>query len=1850
MDITITNIMDILSDGEECEELARFEKLQWIGRGVRFDTKTLPSYVRLYCAHELKIPMKVMENLFPSDSLPIPIFMSYKLPMPSQALIFPNSDRYVSSEPPNNDGTALASFDLPPKELVEKLRSPGWLEQNILDGIQSIANPSYPGDRFPLWSVEAWHEFYKAVEKQRKWRQCSQWLSEHARRPTATQLFVLEAQKYLGQLGWNESLDLPGSGTHDTTFQFSRLVSDLKIDGTLIDLMCHQLMERLENNELVDSELMIANRALMHNVNGAQKERDHLEPRTKYLKHLAMQIKALKTRYLVFPAFNEEIQHWLAFQIDFVQKNISYGDSLAHEGIQPPKNVLKKLKWWLDNQFGGCFEIVGDSLEHGRQDDYIVCGLLAVNTIAHRALGEPLWTLSRKVWDRVNWFNVLCKAHIASNHPGFNSPSRLPSPITDLHIEPQPLTELTKPVVTDAAEPSSKTSVDDLDCFVQLDVSPMFDSKGAGERKRGIEEVASSSPSSPPSKKVCLDCDDYVTVVTLDPPLSATSDNNEDYSSDAASDGEEFEPYEIDFIRSLRPPGSSKSATWSRSQRELYHSDPQHFSPIDSTNVVRLKQFRTRILQLCSSSEVLDAMHVRHVKCGRELTMKDPFNTGNYKTHLKTCPALKGKKNQNDGAEMYRLTNFFQPSTSQGQFASVPTRHTTRKLVEVPCGGLTSGQNPLIDMYIDRTGAEGGGARSVNTISVDIYGKRYRYLSSERKQRVKHLQRLSQVWKIDRQRYCIYSSNCTKVALVDPSSPSNSAPACASCFAVSRLKVFKNAISIARPLDKNYKYLNHEYQNKNLGSIYARAKGLEKLIQSENSSTTVCAIYVTEVLEGKHSGNRGDEFFGSLLQAMLVKRSKAERGVGLQNFRHAPDLIQIAHMVQMHSTVAYQFLREYMPLPTVRALQQLRSKEPSFPLDIEEETFVRAAHYLSVMAYNGPVALSCDDTKLLPALRPYYDKPNDCYYVIGAVGKPLILGGPDEFRDIVKEGVIVKATKLRLWCLQIPLPGVPTIVLAAKAIPGNLNAATLTEYSWEIISGLLRHGINVRSYACDGAATERAVQRNLHTKATTTKTVGIHHPGPCGNKRDLEVTIHFYDGHPIAFVQDSKHGLKTIRNNLFSGSKCLTFPNDVALYSQVRDIYLNDGPIFRRDWDRYDKQDDAAATRLTSGATLEWLTKHSPSLVGLIIYLFVFGELVDAYESRLIDIHTRVRMVLRAYYFLEIWIQFLQATKYPLKKHCISHEAIDIINTLVHGFLESVIIYRDHVKGQRPFLPWRIGSGPCERVFGKCRRLVKDFMMVQFFEMVPKLFIGLREEALASRFSDGKETVSGYSHTDLDCRGMDLRKQRLIPSDDEINEESVLAYGDAENLWTVLGATAADIHTQENSFTSLPHVLSWYSENTPNTQNSQDSEDSEDSREDILVGDSDWYNRKFSNIQDALDEFDRDLDLSPTEDHRLMALRYAAIAEYLDQHMRLNSLPELSNEGVTEALSDDGEYIGKILADSLPTVNHESNTKPSNFFERTTTSAPDFSAADFSELVKQRFEHQTEQAKTGGRGVTGKTDKENVSGSKEEKKRELSQRQKIMRELELICSEQEVVGVGTGVERKLRWTARDPAPGGRNGVVDGEKANGPMAGNSANAALSATAVAKKKLAARKDVWAKKVAKLPKSLRLGDAGVSPETPLTTSAKKGSGYGYAFVDKTVVLCQVLAIYCKGGGKNGKHEFRTESSNISAVSYLVVQLYDEWIGTRGLFRAIHNSLEFLRLRAKKFALLPSSFFLCILDTPAQVHHGGIKVSENDWSTFCKLRDGKENIITTLSPPKRGSKGRQAAATVVSDESEEE
>lgn len=122
-------------------------------------------------------------------------------------------------------------------------------------------------------------------------------------------------------------------------------------------------------------------------------------------------------------------------------------------------------------------------------------------------------------------------------------------------------------------------------------------------------------------------------------------------------------------------------------------------------------------------------------------------------------------------------------------------------------------------------------------------------------------------------------------------------------------------------------------------------------------------------------------------------------------------------------------------------------------------------------------------------------------------------------------------------------------MVAALPMPSDSKAEEIVELSKKIIFGLIERGIQVISYACDGTETERAIQRQLIAKWA--EQVDHYTIKIASTQSEIQVNIPIFKGIPVCMVQDSKHALKTFRNNLFSGARLLVLGNYVAMYSHI---------------------------------------------------------------------------------------------------------------------------------------------------------------------------------------------------------------------------------------------------------------------------------------------------------------------------------------------------------------------------------------------------------------------------------------------------------------------------------------------------------------------------------------------------------------------------------------------------------------------------------------------------------------------------------------------------------------------------
>ncbi|ETW76725.1 hypothetical protein HETIRDRAFT_328623, partial [Heterobasidion irregulare TC 32-1] len=84
-----------------------------------------------------------------------------------------------------------------------------------------------------------------------------------------------------------------------------------------------------------------------------------------------------------------------------------------------------------------------------------------------------------------------------------------------------------------------------------------------------------------------------------------------------------------------------------------------------------------------------------------------------------------------------------------------------------------------------------------------------------------------------------------------------------------------------------------------------------------------------------------------------------------------------------------------------------------------------------------------------------------------------------------------------------------------------------------------------------------------------------------------------------------------------------------------------------------------------------------------------------------------------------------------------------------------------------------------------------------------------------------------------------------------------------------------------------------------------------------------------------------------------------------------------------------------------------------------------------------------------------------------------------------------------------------------------------------------------------------------------------------------YGFVISDEHLYVGKVISIYSQGRGKLGAHGWQQSSTNIGAISYLSMQLYEQ--SYSATFQAVHTRLALLQAFTYKH-LMPDSF-LCLM-----------------------------------------------------------
>ncbi|KAK6966380.1 hypothetical protein R3P38DRAFT_2816382 [Favolaschia claudopus] len=358
--------------------------------------------------------------------------------------------------------------------------------------------------------------------------------------------------------------------------------------------------------------------------------------------------------------------------------------------------------------------------------------------------------------------------------------------------------------------------------------------------------------------------------------------------------------------------GISKS---SKAARELMRKLKAGVLHLEPSHPKRWQDFKDACLELDPEAEFMgdtdiqEMRRIRHSACGTKVTGRIPYEVLRFRSHCnKECPII------HKDAGMSTLKKIIKSATAGLKLSKLGRSRTTSPEPDKPCSGVTDDDIPNVQRYLRRTSAPGGGSRSVFKIAMENFKKPFIKLSSGRQEEVRDRQYHEQKWRNDHARLRVFSTSCDKTV---PARKPRTLP-CPPCTSLLNNRAFKRALKKQGPSHPdNYIFTNHLFRNPILGELYGRCAGLREIIEHPDAKNTPCIRYAQGVLAGKYK----NEVFNGLVEAMVTKTDREERGVGMQNFKYAPAYDEFCNIIRINSPAAYRAFQEHLPSRSERSFR-----------------------------------------------------------------------------------------------------------------------------------------------------------------------------------------------------------------------------------------------------------------------------------------------------------------------------------------------------------------------------------------------------------------------------------------------------------------------------------------------------------------------------------------------------------------------------------------------------------------------------------------------------------------------------------------------------------------------------------------------------------------------------------------------------------------------------------------------------------------------------------------------------------------------------------------------------------------
>ncbi|TFY54559.1 hypothetical protein EVJ58_g8792 [Rhodofomes roseus] len=391
---------------------------KWIQAGKQYPSSDTPQCVLNARQRVLAIPPEYSSYL-PSETTSILLLLATSLPPQPSVLVTPQVEVLFSSSPPTEHPSILRSRPLPPTIILRQLQAS--FGQAWFDGAQSIVDWRYKDSRVPLYALTFWLETERARTHQTVWHAAEEWMTRWGRSIVKE---VDEARDGLAVIPW--AADYRALNAVSTVFDvLATFLSDDWLSDEHIDMFATHLAKRVHRNRTLAKSVVVANLVFMREVEAAAAMKPSEYEPSAFLRDYKDLFTTHRRERLLFPVYVASARHWVAVEVNFRTKSISYGDSMDSSSTAPQK-AIKALQKWLQRNFGRKFNDLGNTLPHGQQKDTSSCGICTINTIAHALFGDGLFTHKTRHKLRVEYFNIAVRAYNDHTKTGPQSQSKNP--------------------------------------------------------------------------------------------------------------------------------------------------------------------------------------------------------------------------------------------------------------------------------------------------------------------------------------------------------------------------------------------------------------------------------------------------------------------------------------------------------------------------------------------------------------------------------------------------------------------------------------------------------------------------------------------------------------------------------------------------------------------------------------------------------------------------------------------------------------------------------------------------------------------------------------------------------------------------------------------------------------------------------------------------------------------------------------------------------------------------------------------------------------------------------------------------------------------------------------------------------------------------------------------------------------------------------------------------------------------------------------------------------------------------------------------------------------------------------